>query len=310
MNWSCREVQPRLDTFIDGELSPEHTLLTEAHLEQCEQCQEHVFFASSLKTSVHKVAFEDAEVSPAFEAQLRKAIRAERDAEQVKAAPKYFEFQRPNWQTVAGAILATAAGIVLLLRLGGTDISPEATADGFSADLGTGRHFQSAPSKAMGKSNSALSSSAPVAAGSASFVAATHTPAMRSILDRLLEHHSSRRSPHVTQEESLVRFEPVVGLRLQVPHLRGARWEGASLVAVSDHQTVHLSFRTPKERIAVYVYNPYEVQMHRMLQRRDQGLYTGKYRGYKFVAREVQGVGYIVAGEDEQNLMQLASAIH
>ena len=300
MNWSCREVQPRLDTFLDGELDPEQTLLAETHLKECELCKEQARFSAALKASVHKVALQDADVSPAFLAQLNTAIRAERAAEQASYSPKFFELQRPSWQTTAGAILATAAGIVLLLRMGSASITQEATGN-FSENINS-------LSERKTSSRSHLPQS--LTAAPSSFVAASNVPAMHSVLDRLLEHHSSRRTPQVTQEESLLRFEPVVGMPLQVPHFRGARWEGASLVAVSDHQTVYLRFQTPKERIAVYVYNPYKVQVHRMLHRRDQGLYTGNYRGYKLVAREVHGIGYIVAGEDEKDLMQLASAIH
>ncbi len=315
----CRQVKPLLETFVDGELSAEHTLDVETHLGECDVCSEHLRFAQAVKFSTREAVLAQTVVSDEFRERLERALAAEQQREQAlesghvaalgaaSAAGSAPQTAPLRWRTIAGIVAAAAA---LMFWVG-------------SKNWMTGdSEIQNAP---LAKVNphptpSVLSSDLGV----------------EQALDRLIDYHSSPPQPQVTQPELLPALEPNVGVRVHLPEefdRFGAQWEGAALVRVSNHQAASLRYRIPEpslmgkgsllapraagseHRVTVYVYDPSKVPVHRSLQRRlilNDPIYLGKWRGFTVAAKQNEGVGYAVATDisDDSQIADLVRAIH
>ncbi len=276
----CRSVRPLLETFVDGELPTEQTLTVQAHLDDCPRCEEHSLFLHSLKNSLRQSVEDSTVVSDAFVARLRGAVRAEVERETSRQATA-----RPwAWRSVPPMVAAAAGLTVWLLNQGHPrNSAPEAT------------------------SPRAASSATPNKASTGGFEHA---------LDRLIDYHSSPPNPQVTSPELLPSFEPTVGVRLKLPSLAeyGARWEGASLVPVTNHQAAYLRYQMPGHRVTVYVYDAGKVRVHNQLERRiirEHPVYVGSWRGYTVAAKESRGIGYAMTADlDDQQLARMLTALH
>ena len=280
----CREVQPLLETFVDGELNTEQTLLVESHLESCIQCAEHAEFSGALKVSISNAVAADTVVSADFQSRLRRAVEAEISRElTAHADANRAPFQPLRGRSVA-SIFALAAGLLLWLGVS----HQTASRDGGSQRL---------------SQNSASTASMDSALG------------VEQTLDRLIDFHSSPPTPQVTEVGLLPSFESNVGVRIQLPTFAhyNAQWEGANLVPVRNHQAASLRYRMLGHRVTVYVYDASKVNMNGRLERRlikNQPMHVGQWRGYTVATRENRGIGYAAAADlDASELEQIMTEI-
>jgi hypothetical protein len=135
-------------------------------------------------------------------------------------------------------------------------------------------------------------------------------------LDRLIDYHSAPQEPQVKEANLLPTFEPNVGVRIRIPRLNGAHWEGASLVPVVNHQAASLVYSMPGHRVTVYVFDPRKMPVRQPLQRMtrrtpgEDPVYVGQWRGYAVAAKERRGVGYAMTADlDDQEILQMISSI-
>ena len=270
----CRSIRPLLETFVDGELPTEQTLVVQTHLDDCPRCEEHALFLQSFKGSLRNVVEDETVVSDAFLARLRGAVQAEVERETNRQPAG-----RPwVWRSVPPMVAAAAGLTVWLLNQD---------------------HVKQ-----------------PFTQGANSVNRAEASLGFEQTLDRLIDYHSSPPNPQVTSPELLPSFEPTVGVRLRLPSLAeyGARWEGASLVPVTNHQAASLRYQMPGHRVTVYVYDAGKVRVHNQLERRmvrEHPVYVGSWRGYTVAAKENRGIGYAMTADlDDQQLARMLTSLH
>lgn len=275
---NCREIQPLIETFIDGELTPEQTLRVEGHVSGCERCSEHVALLDALRASTRRAVFEDAEVSTAFEERVRVALQTERQMETVREEP-HSSWVGKHWETVGKRVVTPllAAAAVLLWF-------------GYRPDVDGGQ----------GRKEAAVQADVGI----------------DQALDRLIDYHSAPPPAQVTSADELPLFDRDVGVRVHAPRLDkfGAEWEGASLVSVRNHRAASLRYRMPGRRMTVYVYDPRKVSVHGSLPERlvgNHAVYVGEWRGYTVAAKENHGIGYAMASDlDDATTAELLTEIH
>jgi anti-sigma factor RsiW len=281
-----------LETFADGELDPSDIIEVETHLDECENCAVQLAFVQSIGASVRHVVHADAVVSDDFRSRLESALLAEEQRESETNERAVVAQSRARWLGVfekrsSSSLLAAAAMMVAWFgwqHFGGAGAGNQA--DHGSAALPGGQEVASA---GMG---------------------------MEDALDRLIDLHSAQQAPQVTEVNLLPTLEPDVGVRIHVPALIGAHWEGASLVPVVNHQAASLRYSMPGHRVTVYVFDPRHVPVHQPLHRLqqrvsgDEPVYVGQWRGYAVAAKERRGVGYAMTADlDDQEILQMISSI-
>src|SRR5690606_192824 len=139
---------------------------------------------------------------------------------------------------------------------------------------------------------------------------------LEGALDRLIDHHSSPPKPDVTNPAVLPKYEPDVGVRLQLPRLDkdGAGWEGANLVPVSNQRAASLRYQLDGHRVTLYVFNASKLRVRKHADRGskiDNPIYVGRWRGYTVAAKEHFGTGYAIAGDmDDAAITEMMTAIH
>ncbi len=270
----CRSVRSLLETFVDGELPTEQTLVVQTHLDDCPRCEAHALFLQSFKGSLRNVVEDSAVVSDAFLSRLHGAVRAEVERETSRQTAAY-----PWMRRSVPPVIAAAAGLMVWL------LNQDQIKKPFTQRSET-------PNRAEA------------------------TVGFEQTLDRLIDYHSSPPNPQVTSPELLPSFESTVGVRLKLPSLAeyGARWEGASLVAVTNHQAASLRYQMPGHRVTVYVYDAGKVRVHNQLERRivrEHPVYVGSWRGYTVAAKENRGIGYAITADlDDQQLTRMMTALH
>src|SRR6187402_2097600 len=196
MTSTCRQIQPLIEAYGDEELAADMSLEVEQHLVDCATCGERVRLNHALHLSVRGAVRNAAPVMPSFEERIAAALRAEAEREEVVdlAVEREARSGMLSWRTV---VPVAAAAALTLVWAGSTSKHQQAANDG-----GT------------------ISASANADA----------------LLEQLVDHHMSARRPQVTEASLIRQFEPEVGVPLTLPSLKdyGARWEGGSVVPVSN----------------------------------------------------------------------------
>jgi hypothetical protein len=281
---SCQRALGLLETFIDGELTPEQTLGVEAHLDACDTCQAHAEFLQVIANSVQKIVHkEEISVSGDFLARVNNAV----DAELARESSAPSNTLGLSWQSRASA-LALAAGV----------------AAWFTFRLTASNDNQSTVTATK-------SQNATVGSHEDDFLT------LEGALDQLIDVHSSPPKPQITTADLLPVIEPEIGVRIELPKLEqyGARWEGASLVPVrKNQQAASLRYQMPNHRMTLYVFDASRLhvrppeQRHRAL---NAPLYVGHWRGYTVAAKENRGIGYALAADmDDVAVTRMISEIH
>jgi anti-sigma factor RsiW len=285
---SCQRVAGLLETFVDGELTPDQTLSVEEHLNVCELCQTQAEFQQVMANSVQRVVHDNHSVNPDFLARVNSAVEAEVAREVVianKASTVGF-----SWQSRASAF-ALAASIAAWFTFRMT-----ASNDNQPAVAAAKAQNDASPSESLYEEFT-----------------------LEGALDRLIDVHSSPPKPQITTAELLPAIEPEIGVRIELPKLDqyGARWEGASVVPVRhNQQAASLRYQMPNHRMTLYVFDANRLHV-RPLERGqppralNAPLYVGQWRGYTVAAKENRGIGYAVAADmDDVAVTRLISEIH
>lgn len=334
---SCREVEPLLDTFADGELDASDTVWVESHLAACPECVERLRFAFATKASIQRVFESDAdeELPNGFLARVGTALADEQARTNGKNAKAVLvKGPRAWWQRWDSLtpVLAVAAGFLLWINL---QPSPK-LADVVKRDSRPSERVEVASlptSPSPGASSTeddleepdaleaelAQADEAELEQAPRKRSATAHAVESRRLLDpaldRLIDYHTSPPQPQVTEARLLPAFEPTVGVRLRLPSLARAKWQGANLVPVVNHQAASLRYQMPGRRqVTVWVFDPRKVSLREPLSKHvveGNPIYVGEWRGYSVAAKENRGIGYAMAADlDAKSLTQLITSIH
>lgn len=274
-----------IETYLDGELPPERMLELQAHIDVCSQCADLVALETSLRQSLRRVTYEEGAVTPEFRARLTAALQETELALAAPPPPPSRTKRRPReLLPYLAAPFAVAAAAVLWF---GKGKAPELSGE---------------PQRAA------------VQATTNDVVTAVDTD---ELLDRLLDYHSAPPVPEVTEPRLVPRLERDVGVRLRVPTLINAEWQGASVVPVTKGlRAATLRYKLPDEHsVTIYVYDASRVPVHAALQerviRRQGPVYVGYRRGYSIAALERRGLGYAVASDrDDTESIELVTSLH
>ena len=75
--YSCEDVRRRVDSYVDGELSPEEARGVEEHLASCDRCAEFLEFERTLLDGL-KERIRETDVPPGLRERIESALKAGR----------------------------------------------------------------------------------------------------------------------------------------------------------------------------------------------------------------------------------------
>jgi anti-sigma factor RsiW len=275
---TCRHFVPLLEPFRDGELTPAQVVEVEAHLVECERCAERVRLGEALRTSLKEMVRADAAVTSAFEERIRLALAAEREREERMDPANDAHVRMLSWRSIMP--IAAAAAVVMVWA---------ASAGNRTTDVAT------TPSRAANMTSPA---------------------SVEKLLEDLVTNHE-RSSPQSNDQALLPQLEPEVGVPVKAPNFKpfGARWEGVSVVPVSNQRAASLRYRLAGHKLTVYIYDASRVPVRSTLQQRlvrDEPVYVGSRHGVSIAATErSNGVGYAVATDlNKDESAELVASIY
>ncbi len=259
----CRHFTALLEPFRDGELSPHDMVEVEQHLSECALCTERVRLAEAMRGSLKQVVREGAPVTTAFEDRIRAALAAERAREERLDPAHDAQLRMLSWRSIVP--IASAAAVVMVWA---------ASADNRTKDV-------------LNAKSGMYGSVAPAS--------------VEKLLEDLVQNHERASAPQITEQSLLPQLEPEVGVPVRLPNFKqyGARWEGVSVVPVSNQRAASLRYRIAGHKLTVYVYDASRFPVRTTLKERvvrDEPVYVGSRHGVSIAATERRnGVGYAVA---------------
>ena len=277
MTSPCRQILPLLEAYGDDELATEMSLEVEQHLVDCTTCGERLRLNHALHLSLRSAVRGAAPVMPSFEERIAAALRAEAHREDAVDGAVEREALHSRMLTWRAVVPVAAAAALTLVWAGSTSTQQ---------------------AQKQGSSSYTLAESAD------------------QLLEELVDHHMNARSPQVTEASLLRQLEPEVGVPVNLPSLKdyGARWEGGSVVPVSNQHAASLRYRMGSRYVTLYVYNSTRVPIeHRLKARtvRNEPVYVGHRRGVSIAATEHRGVGYAIASDlNDDESAELVAAIY
>lgn len=276
---TCRHFVPLLEPFRDGELSPAEVVDVETHLVECERCSERLRLGEAMRVSLKEVVREGAQVTESFEERIRLALAAERAREERRDPAHDNQVRMLSWRSIMP--IAAAAAVVMVWA---------AKANNRTTD---------------------------VASAKASMYQSSTPASIEKLLEDLVSNHEHSSGPQFTEQTLLPQLEPEVGVPVKLPNFKqyGARWEGVSVVPVSNQRAASLRYRIAGHRLTVYIYDAARVPVGSMLQQRlvrDEPVYVGSRHGVSIAATErSNGVGYAVATDlNKDESAELVASIY
>lgn len=260
----CRHFVPLLEPFRDGELSPAQVVEVEAHLDECERCAERVRLGDALRVSLKQMVQVDAPVTSAFEDRIRLAMAAEREREERMDPANDAHVRMLSWRSIMP--IAAAAAVVMVWA---------ASANNRTTDVAGNR-------SARNDANM------------------TAPASVEKLIEDLIANHE-RSTTQSTDQALVPQLEPEVGVPVKLPNFQpfGARWEGLSVVPVSNQRAASLRYHLAGHKLTVYVYDASRMPVRTTLQQRlvrNAPVYVGSRHGVSIAAIErYNGVGYAVA---------------
>ncbi|MGC4065665.1 MAG: hypothetical protein QM784_13660 [Polyangiaceae bacterium] len=273
------------ESFIDGELSPEHTIDFENHFPTCELCHTKLKFERAYRISAQRAVRSVAQPSAAFEARLRAALAQERATQEqesqsaavttpiplapvVPISATHVPHRPLSWRSIAPLSVAAAAALAFAALRG------EPAPSGYAGMTPHGsEQNRSDRTDTMQK--------------------------VREFLDQLAsdgEHTPSE--PHFPMPRLFpVEAETVVGgRRFTPPRLEPAIWEGYHVQQVPVQGRVSSwHYRVGKHRVLLWVYDSQKLPLRAVLEpqvARNQAVFVGTHHGRAVAALERNGVGY------------------
>lgn len=275
----CRHFVPLLEPFRDGELSPAQVVEVEQHLTECEVCTERVRLGQALRASLKQVVRAEAPVTVAFEDRIRAALQAERAREERVDPEREAPLRMLSWRSIVP--IASAAAVVMVYAASANKRGPDTS---------------------------------PVKAGDLYSLA---PQSVEQLLEDLVRNHERSSAPEITEQALLPQLEPEVGVPIRLPKFEqyGARWEGVSVVPVSNQTAASLRYRIAGHKLTVYVYDASRFPVRTKLKERrvrDEPVYVGSRHGVSIAATERRNrVGYAVATDlNNDESAELVASIH
>ena len=275
----CRHFVPLLEPFRDDELSPAQVVAVEQHLNECEVCTERVRLGEALRGSLKQVVRAEAQVTAAFEDRIRAALAAESEREEGVGAERETPLRMLSWRSIVP--IASAAAVVMVYA---------ASANKRTVDT------------------------SPVKAGDLYSMA---PQSVEQLLEDLVKNHERAAAPEITEPSLLPQLEPEVGVPVKLPKFEqyGARWEGVSVVPVSNQTAASLRYRIAGHKLTVYVYDASRFPVRTKLKERrvrDEPVYVGSRHGVSIAATERRNrVGYAIATDlNNDESAELVASIH
>jgi anti-sigma factor RsiW len=276
---TCRHFVPLLEPFRDGELSPAEVVDVETHLVECERCSERLRLGEAMRVSLKDVVREGAQVTESFEQRIMLALAAEREREERRDPSQDAQLRMLSWRSIMP--IAAAAAVVMVWAA---------------------------------KANNRTSD---VASAKTSMYQASTPASIEKLLEDLVSNHEHSSGPQFTEQTLLPQLETEVGVPVRLPNFKqyGARWEGVSVVPVSNQRAASLRYRIAGHRLTVYIYDAARVPVGSMLQQRlvrDEPVYVGSRHGVSIAATErSNGVGYAVATDlNKDESAELVASIY
>jgi anti-sigma factor RsiW len=277
MTSTCRQIQPLLEAYGDEELAAEKSLEVEQHLVDCTTCGERLRLNHALHLSLRSAVRNAAPLMPSFEERIAAALRAESHREEAVDGAVEREAQHSRMLTWRTVVPVAAAAALTLVWAGST-------------------------SKQQAQDR-----------GNSSYAQLNNAD---QLLEELVDHHMNARSPQVTEPTLLSQLEPEVGVPVTLPSLKayGARWEGGSVVPVSNQHAASLRYTLGGRHVTLYVYNSSRVPIESRLKARtvrNEPVYVGTRRGVSIAATEHRGVGYALASDlNDDESAELVAAVY
>jgi hypothetical protein len=304
------------ETYVDGELSPEHTIDFEEHLSACCSCQTKVRFEQALRFSMRRATRVVASPSAGFEARLRALMVAERSAQcELNESDQRFgathqkcetvprpvpPVPRPlTWRTIAPLSVAAAAAIV------------------FAA-------MRNEP-------NNEAAISGRVSASVAGNGVASHDTmqTVRDFLDQLAtdSEHSAEDPAALVEEAEPVMVSPrppsminvSSGRHWTLPRLEniGGIWEGLHYRELAREGRIpSLHYRIGGHRVLLWAYDSERVPLRVLLEprvARNHPVFVGTRHGLAIAAVERQGQGFVATTDlspSEAAELIVTAAVH
>jgi hypothetical protein len=283
---SCPRYCGWVETYMDGELLPEHVVEFEDHLADCLHCCEEIRFEEARRASTKRAVQETVRISPEFLARVRAAMQ-EASAEECcaprgphKSAAKDRGGLPPGalgWRAVVPLSVAAATALVF-------------------AQVQNDRRDPATAVMELSKRHVSMSSTA-----------TTDTMAsVEEFLDDLTQYYSHAEDPlpvgtvpmgaPVSNKMPRAQLLPDVGLPLQPPELSmvGAVWEGGHLRQSRQGRTTNWHYRVGDHRVVVSVYDSRQVPLRVLLEprvARNQAVFVGTRGGCAVAAVESNGMG-------------------
>jgi anti-sigma factor RsiW len=260
----CRHFAPLLEPFRDGELSPAQVVEVEQHLVECELCTERVRLGEAMRASLKQVVRAESPVTAAFEERIRAALAAERARDERSDVAQDAQVRTLSWRSIVP--IASAAAVVMVWAASANNRAPDTM---------------------VSKSGVLYGDVAP--------------QSVEKLLEDLVQNHERAAAPQITEPTLLPQLEPEVGVPVKLPKFEqyGARWEGVSVVPVSNQRAASLRYRIAGHKLTVYVYDASRFPVRTKLKERvirDAPVYVGSRHGVSIAAAERRnGVGYAVA---------------
>ncbi len=297
------------ETYLDGELSPEHTVDFEDHLSGCCICQGRMKFEQALRFSMRRTVRVATYPSPDFESRMRAMMAAARDTEEVPpetsrqpkkpaSVPAPLHAKPLTWRSIAPLSAAAAAALMFAaLRNEPTDL---------------------------------IAGSTVAASTTGTTVASKDTmQTVREFLDQLAadsEHHPElAASVDVDGEPAFLASRPpsIINVsdkrRWPLPKLDGLGgiWEGLHYRNLAVHGRVpSLHYRIGGHRVLLWAYDSERVPLRAVLQAqvaRSQPVFVGTRHGLAIAAVENGNHGLAITTDlstSEAAELAVAAVVH
>jgi anti-sigma factor RsiW len=320
----CLRLERWINAYVDDELDAIHCCDVEEHLGSCGDCNERVALSRATRCSLKKL------LKASAPAGLRERLGLLLDSPPTGVAPTGVAPTDDESARVT-SLDGAAIGVLPSEQRSDEQRSDEQRSDEQRSDDGQ-RGILSAPPPALARLHYIvpLAAAATIALvfgamqlqraesqAAANSAATASNTVMRiasidALLDDLVRQHIEAPPLDTTSVDDMNRYEPRFGVRLRVPELRDARWEGARM-----HQPAALMryILRNRHRVTLYVFDSGRVPVaegrvaHRHHAARN--IFVGNVRGYNVAAAERHGVGYAVTSDvsdDELTHMLVAAA--
>lgn len=275
----CRYYLPLLETYADGELSPDKVVEVQQHIVDCPTCSERVRFSAALSSSIRNSVSGSVVPTASFEARVRAALAAERERD---AGASEIRSKMLSWRAILPVAAAAAAVLVWAAQVN-----------------------DSTASRSMGpRDDGQLHAGIDLLDEVLNYH--SRPPQARITEPSLLKQLEPDVGYPVPAPEMFQRLGA---------HWEGARIVPlAARVNERAERAVWLRYDFAGHLVTMLVYDSARLPLREKLQERlvnDAPVYVGSRRGYTICATEHRGVGYAVTSDlDDRESCEFVATIH